>query len=202
MDYFEHAIKEIRERWFENHKIKKMEGQDGFQRIVWGEEGTSMYQVEYMLSGNMVFTSGDLGSAVFELTGSATIEQLGKYDLTYFTRKWIAGERNKFIFDGRVAAKQIEEYFKDWCDVEQINQLDKEDKQLFDELIEATFQWSVPEHFSNYVFHIYHSTELDWFDSECASTIADCGQKLSYAMISYWVGLQMIAELLKEKAIS
>lgn len=203
MDYLEKAKNEIRNQWFENHVIKSIKGEEGFQGIIWGEPGTGMYQVKYILIGNMVYISGDLGVAAYELTGPATIKELARYDLSYFTGKLVASQRGKYDFDEKLAAKEIEEYFIDWCDIEDISKLNEDDEELYDDLIRATLDWSLPEHFSTAVYHIYQSTNSEWFDSEIASSIADLGKQLSYSMISYWVGLQMIAELQeKENAVA
>ena len=107
----------------------------------------------------------------------------------------VASQRSKYEFDDKKAQKEIEEYFIDWCDVEDIDELSIGDRELYDELIVETGNWSTPENFSTGVYSIFQNTNASWFDSEMASHIADCGQDLSYSMIAYWVGLQMIAEL-------
>ncbi|MEK3973679.1 hypothetical protein [Psychrobacillus sp. FSL K6-1267] len=202
MDYLEKAKKEIRERWFENHKIKSIEGNEGFQRIVWGEEGTRMYQVTYVLAGNMVFISGDLGDAAYSLTCLATLQNIKDFDLSYFTGKLTARQREKYEFDGKLAKKQIEEYFLDWCEVEKTSDLEKDSKELLNQLISETSQWSMCHHFSTGVYSIYQYTNVDWFDSDAASCIADCGSRLSYSMISYWVGLKMIIEQQEKEKVA
>lgn len=201
MDYLERAENEIRNKWFENHVVKSIEGEEGFQKIIWGKPDTSMYQVNYVLSGNMVYISGDLGVAAYCLTEIAKLERLGQYDLSYFTGKLAASQRSKYEFDHKTAQKEIEEYFIDWCDVENIGELPPEDRELYRELISETINWGIPEHFNTAVYHIYQNTSVDWFDSEAASCIAECGKRLSYTLISYWVGLQMIAESMKKEKL-
>ncbi len=204
MEYLEQAKKEIRERWFENHIIKNIEGEEGFQRISWGEKGTRMYQVDYVLSGNMVFVTGDLGDAAYSLTCKATLDNIKYFDLSYFTGKLTTHERERWDFDEKLAMEQIEEYFLDWCDVDETSNLDDDDKRLFDELISATAEWSNHSHFENMgVWTAYNNTSVDWFDTEAASCIADCGKRLNRCFVAYWLGLQMIIEQLegqKEKS--
>lgn len=195
MDYLEKAEQVIRSEWFSEHEIKSIEGENGFQKIIFGEPGTFMYRVNYVLVDNMVYISGDLGVAAYALTGPATIEEISRYNLSYFTGKLVASQRAKYEFDEKHAAKEIKEYFLDWCEVDSVSDLNSDDKKLFYELIEETQQWSLPQHFNTAVYHVYQNTEVEWFDSEAASCIADCGQQLSYSVISYWVGLKMIAEL-------
>lgn len=199
MDHIENAKKDIRENWFKDHKIKQIEGGDGLQRITWGAEGTSMYQIKYTLSGNMVFISGDVGDAVYCLTCPATLENLGGFDLSYLTKKLTASERKKYTFDERLAKEEIKEYVLDWCDVERVGELSEEDKDLYDELIAETNNWSSCDQFSTGIYSIYSTTDVDWFDSESASCISDCGRVLSRTLIAYWIGLQMIGEQLKNK---
>lgn len=197
MEYLDQMKKEIRENWFKNHTIKKIEGEEGFQRISWGEKGTRAYQIDYVLSGNMVFVSGDLGDAVYSLTCPATLDNIKRFDLTYFTGKLTAHQRDKWCFDSSLARKQIKEYFLDWCDVDHIDQLNEDDKNLYEELMFATRNWSTLKHFQTAVFSICERAEVDWFDFRCASCIADCGSKLNPCIIAYWVGLKMIIEQLE-----
>ena len=199
MNYIEQAKKEIRERWFGNHVIKNIEGEEGFKRISWGEKGTRMYQVDYVLSDNMVFVSGDLGDAAYSLTCQATLGNIKYFDLSYFTGKLTANKRSKYNFDTSLAQEHIEEYIFDWCDVDHIDQLNEEDQDLYKELLFATSNWSSVEHFQTAVYSIYERANAYWFDSEAASIIANCGQRLNRSFIAYWVGLQMIIEQLEQQ---
>ena len=195
MEYLEQAKKEIRENWFEKHIVKKIEGQDGFQRIIWGEEGSRMYQVEYVLSGNMVFVSGNLGDAAYSLTCQATLDNIKGFNLSHFTGKLTAHQRERWHFDDKVAREQIESYFLDWCEVDKTEDLEEDEKELFNELISATMEWSDYKAFETMgVWTAYHNTNVDWFDSETASIVADCGKRLGYSFIAYWLGLQMVIE--------
>lgn len=196
MDYLVGAEKEIREGWFKNHIVKSIEGKEGLRRISWGEEGTGMYQVNYVLSDNMIFVTGDLGDATYRLTCQATLDNIKDFDLSYFTGKLTANERSKYNFDSTLAQEHIEEYIFDWCDVGHVDQLDVIDQELYEDLYFATNNWSSVEHFKTAVYSIYEHTNASWFDGEAASCIADCGQRLGRSFIAYWVGLQMAIEQL------
>lgn len=203
MDYLDKAEKEIRDRWFEKHEVKSITGEEGFQQIIWGEKGTSMYQVKYVLSGNNVFISGDLGEAVYSLTCAATLENINGFNLSYFTGKLTAHSRDRWNFDEKLAKKEIREHFTDWCDVDSVSDLEDEDSKLCRELLEATGEWSLQNHFESAVYSIYQQTSVDWFDSETASCIAGCGKRLPLSFIAYWLGLQMVIEQLeKAKGVS
>lgn len=194
MDYLKKAEKEIREEWFKDHSIKTIEGVDGFQRISFGKKGTRFYQVDYVLSDNMVYITGDLGDAVYSLTCQATLDNIKGDNLSYFTSKVTAHERSRWIFDSDLAQKDIEEYIFDWCDVDNVDGLDEEERELYDELMSATTEWSSVEHFQTAVYSIYDRTNISWFDGEAAGCIADCGQRLNRVFVAYWLGLQMIIE--------
>lgn len=198
-EYLKNAEKEIREQWFGQHEIKLNKGEDGFQRIKWGRPGTRMYQVDYVLSGNMVFVTGDLGDAAYNLTCLATIDNIQDFDLSYFTGKLSAHKRRRWDFDSQLAAEEIKEFIFDWCDVEHANELSEKDRRVYKELIDATREWSLHDHFEKAVFSIYEHTSVDWFDGEASSCISNCGQRLPYSFIAYWLGLQMISERLREQ---
>jgi hypothetical protein len=196
-EYLETAEKEIREQWFGNHKIKSIEGEEGFQCIRWGKPGTRAYQVDYLLSGNMVFVTGDLGDAAYNLTCLATIDNIKDFNLSYFTGKLSAHEHRRWDFDADLARSEIKDFIFDWCDVSNANELNEKDRRVYRELMEATREWSLHDHFEKAVFSIYQHTSVDWFDSEKASCISGCGQRLPRSLIAYWLGLQMISERIK-----
>jgi len=196
MDYIERAQKEIRDEWFKNHVIKSMEGTGDLQRISWGEKGTRMYQIDYVLSNNMVFVSGDLGEAVYALTCSATLENIKDFGLPYFMKKLTAHGRRRWDFDSELAQEQITEYIFAWCDVEDASELSEADKELYEELTGATIEWDLHDHFDKAVFSIYQDTNVSWFDGEAACCISDCGKRLPRSYIAYWLGLQMMIEQL------
>lgn len=199
MEYLNQSKEEIRNKWFENHTIKNIHGEDGFQRIVWGEQGTRMYQVEYVLSGNMVFVTGDLGDAAYQLTCQATLENIKDFNLSYFTSKLSAHERRRWDFDEHLAQEQIEEYIFDWCDAEDTEDLSDEELELQQELLSATVNWDLQDHFEKAIFSIWENSSIDWFDDEAASCISDCGKRLPRSFIAYWLGLQMVVEQLEVK---
>lgn len=203
MEYIEKAKREIKENWFKNHTIKEIEGNVGLKRISFGSEKNNYYQIDYILSGNMVFVSGDLGEAVYTLTCDATLENIEHFDLSYFTSKLSAHSRRRWDFNDELARKLIRECFSDWCIDESDSEkeleyyLDDDEKELYQNLIDGTYQWSEYEDFENMVvWNNYNQTNVHWFDGECASVIASCGQKLPYHFVAYWLGLQMIHEQL------
>lgn len=188
----------IRNNWFKDH-IATIKEHDGVTILEWRKPGTFMYAVRYVMVGNKLFISGDIGDAVYDLTWNATIDSFDTANLSYFTGKLSCNSRNKYDFNNKLARKEIKEYFIDWHDIDSIGDLEECDKDLYDELVSATVDWDTHDQFSTMgVWTVYNNTSSDWFDGETASCIADCGKELSSVFIAYLLGIQMANEQLKE----
>lgn len=188
MDYLEKAKKEIREEWFGNHIIKRDSSMEGLRLILFGEPGTSMYQVKYVLSGNNVFISGDLGEAVYNLTCSATLENIKGFDLSYFTGKLAAHSSSRWNFDESKAKKELNEYWEEF----RISNRD-DAQQIKSGILNAIRESSSLVEYQFHLTNLYNETSLD---SDDMSYIWEFGKRLPYSFISYWLGLQMVAEKL------
>lgn len=197
MEYIEKVTKLIREDWFEGHQIKRFEGEEGFQRISFGKEGTQLYQVDYVLSDDFVFVSGDLGDAVYKLGFKASLDNLKGLSLSGFTRCLTAHEKNRWDLDSGLAQEEIEDYILDWCDAETVDELNPEDRKLYNRLMTETKLWGDSENFLISVYSIFNQADAEWFDGEAAECIAKCGRRLNPSFIAYWLGLQMIIEKLE-----
>lgn len=92
------------EQWFEHHEVR-VEGAPGLQRLVWGRPNTTNRRVVYTFSGKLVFVSGDLYTAVYELTAKAIPENLGDMDFGYFTSKMRVAEQGETTYDEKVASR-------------------------------------------------------------------------------------------------
>lgn len=200
MDYIEQQQQTIRDHWFDKHTVSRIDSHGGndypLRRYVWSAPGTSLYEVVYTFSGNMVFISGDLGDAAYALTCRATLENLASFDLHYFTSKLTAHSRDKYKFDETYAIEELAELFCDMCDVDTINDLRKDDRRLYDQLVGAAKESASPEQFERAVFEQYDETSVEWFDSESAHLVSRFGRRLSGSLIAYWLGLQMLCDQL------
>lgn len=194
MHYLDETEKIIRNSWFKNHAVKYIEGEDGLKRIVWGANGTSMYEIIYTLSGRSVFISGDLGDAVYELTCDAIVKNIRDHSLEHFTGKLTASERDKWEFNQDKARVEIQELFMEWCDVDDIMDLEEDARTLYNDLLNAAKSNDTHAQFEQEVCEIYTNTDVDWFDLEAVDYIVDCGKRLSRSFVAYWLGLIMIAE--------
>lgn len=199
MERIEKEREHIRNDWFKDH-VATVTKHDGVMILDWRKPGTFMYAVKYVMVGNKLFISGDIGDAVYNLTWNATVDSFDDVGLSYFTGKLSCNSREKYDFNSELAQEEIKEDFIDWCDVDDISELEGDEKNLYRELISATTEWSTHEQFSSMgVWTAYNNTDCDWFDGEAASSIADCGKELSSVFIAYLLGIQMANEQLRKE---
>lgn len=189
MEFIEKAKKEIREHWFNNH-IVDIQGNEGLQVIHWGEPGTNMYRTKYVLSGNNIFISGDIGEAVYCLTCRATLRNIEEFDLSYFTGKLTAFCNERYDFDEKTAKKDLKEFWKEY-DMHEID----DSKEIYNEILSVIKDSTTMNHYQSGISSVYHDTSMD---SDTLEYVWDFGKRMPRRLIGYWVGLQMIIEQLKE----
>lgn len=190
MDYLEKAKKEIREHWFENHVVD-IQGDEELQVIQWGEPGTNMYRTKYVLSGNNVFVSGDIGEAVYSLTCRATLENIEDFNLSYFTGKLTAFCNERYDFDEKKARKELKEYWKEY-DMHEV----EDSKEIYDGILAVIYDSTTMNHYQGGLSAVYHDTSMD---SDTLEYVWDFGKRMPRRLIGYWVGFQMVIDQLKDK---
>ena len=193
MEYIKKAEQTIRNSWFDKHTAE-ITGEEGFQVIHWKEKGTFMYHTKFVLSGNNVFVSGDIGEAVYTLTCRATLENIKDFNLHYFTEKLQALHRDRWDFDTSLAKKELKQYWKEY----ELKEKYAESNEVYEEIVSAIDESNSLESYRAWLLHVYQNGILDSDDIE---EIWNFGKRLPYCLIGYWVGLQMaIDQLTKEKA--
>ncbi|AZV43632.1 hypothetical protein BAOM_3023 [Peribacillus asahii] len=190
MEYIVKVKQDIRKNWFNNH-IAKIEGEEGLQVIYWGEPGTNMYRTKYVLSGNNVFISGDIGEAVYSLTCAATLDNIKDFNLSYFTKKLSAFCEDRWDFDEKLAKKELKEYWEEY----EMSQIE-DSKEIYDGIISAIEESRSINEYHSWLMTVYHDTSID---SDIMEYVWDFGRKMPPRLIGYWVGLQMIIEQLEKK---
>lgn len=115
LDYEKRAMKEIRERWFREHKATVSASPNGVTAILWKNPGTQNFHVCYILWGGTLYVSGDLGAAVYRWGDWLSLQFLAGCSLDYFMGKCCASEtgRDYVEWDDEVAAYQLDEIAKD-----------------------------------------------------------------------------------------
>lgn len=190
MEHIERVKEEIRSHWFKDH-VAKVEGEEGLQVIYWKEPGTFMYQTKYVLSGNNIFISGDIGEAVYTLTCSATLKNIKDFDLSYFTGKLSAFCEERWDFDKDLAKKELKEHWDEY------EMKDLEDGQeIYEGILSAIDESSSMGSYRAWLMTVYQDTSAESDLMEC---VWDFGKKMPHRLIGYWVGLQMIIEQLEQK---
>ena len=84
--------------YFENHKAKLEKGEK-ITILNWrNKNGGSFYYIRYVLDGNYLYITGDIGCAIFKFSEKADLETIAKYyDFDYFKSKDIT-----FIVDDKI----------------------------------------------------------------------------------------------------
>ena len=189
MDFIEKAKVEIRNDWFENH-VAEIIGEEGLQVIIWGKPGTNMYRTKFVLSGNNVFISGDIGEAVYALTCRATLENIKGFNLGYFTGKLSAFCEPRWDFNSELAKKELDEFWEE----NEMNKLE-DSQEIYDGVASAIEESMSLESYHAWLMTVYHSTSID---SDAMEDIWDFGKRMPRRLIGYWVGLQMAIEQLEK----
>lgn len=190
MAYLENEKQEIQNTWFHEH-VATIEGGEGLQVIHFGKPGANMYRVKYVLSGNNLFISGDIGDAVYTLTCAATLANLKDFNLSYLTGKLTASSEARWCFNENNAKKELREFWKAY-------KMDRYDdaKAIYKGILHAINEAHSFEGYRAHLDSVYHNTSVSGDDLEQAY---DFGKEMPMHLIAYWVGLQMAMEHLAAK---
>ncbi|WP_144498161.1 hypothetical protein [Bacillus pumilus] len=191
MDFIDRAKKEIKENWFKNH-VAEINGEEGLQEIYWGKSGTNMYRTKYVLSGNNIFISGDMGEAVYSLTCSATLDNIKDFNLGYFTGKLEAFCEDRWNFDQSLAKKELREYWDEY----EINEQYDDAIEIYKGIISAIDESTSLDNYRAWLMPVCQDTSVD---SDTMEYVWNFGKRMPYRLIGYWVGLQMVIEQLSSK---
>lgn len=67
--------------------------------------------------------------------------------------------------------------------------MDEDESEFYEELLSVIRNWNIYEYFKIVIYLIYEWINVEWFDSEVVSCIVECGMRLFYCFIVYWLGL-------------
>lgn len=201
MERIEKEREHIRNDWFKDH-VATVAEHEGVTILDWKKPGTNMYAVKYVMVGNKLFISGDIGSAVYDLTWNATPESFDTVNLSYFTGKLSCSSRERWNFDDKKAIEQIDEWLEETLhDIggdEDDEEVEKA-REIHEELIYAVGEWSHVQGYQQEVWRVYQS--YSHTDGEEFEHISKFGRELPNEFIAYLLGIQMASEQLKMKVV-
>ncbi|KGL44103.1 hypothetical protein [Listeria newyorkensis] len=186
-------IKNIRDSWFKDH-VATVTGFDGITIIKWRNPKCFQYHMEYILRDHNLFISGDIGSAVYNLTWQAKLGSFKNINVGYFTEKLACSERDKYDYDDfeEGTKRFINEHFYD------------DMKEHKEELEEIKQELSDPSYYGEFgpfeawlrAEEVSSKIELDGELGECYSREV---RSLNAVFYAYLIGLQMIEEQILDK---
>ena len=179
----------IRECWFKNHKATLTTYGD-IQVLEWQEIGTNVYSCRYVFDGNKMYISGDIGSAVFELTWKADVHSFNKVGIHYFDEKLRAYSAERRDFNADKAVKRIREWLKNIKN-DGIKYDHDEMRGLFEKARGSSEHWEWVE-----TIH-WHERFLSELDDDYVEWIYTCGDEIPARVYAYLIGLKMASEQLR-----
>lgn len=190
----------IRENWFPNH-IAKIEQHGDIQVIKWYNESSSMYSMKFLLDGNRMHITGDVGTASFWFTEKSSVHSQSKYELGYFAEKLECMKGDIYQFNDELAyeyllemEKELEEKEEDLCARNKEWTYDKDTLKSLLYLAQyccSTEEWKqIVYNYEDFFFHL----DQDWYE-----WAFDIGKEYSNRLLGYLVAIKMISEYLTQE---
>ena len=175
---------------FKNHIATLTKVNDTISILDWRAPGTVFYAVRYVMDGRHLYITGDLGTAVFELTWTATLESFKDIEVSYFHEKLSAFTDDKFEFDSDSAQSELQDFFDEY-----------DEEKNYTELLESLKQKARScENVRDWAEVINESNEdIAEFDNDYWEWIYKIGRVVPTRVRAYLIGLNMAAEQLKSK---
>lgn len=94
---------------FKDHVAEFSDLEEGMQMLKWGIPGRYVHRIDYLIHGNILFVTGDYGSATYRWGDRINFEFLSGLNLGYFAEKCEASEKGRFFksWDERVAEYEL-----------------------------------------------------------------------------------------------
>jgi hypothetical protein len=161
LDFIKHICEHGKKK-FENFEPHVIESNDTVQIIEWSNKnGSFEYRIRFIFdinTGNM-FVSGDLGSAVFQFTEKARLEEISRYsDFNYFQEK-MQCTTDITEYDSEYARLQLEE------NLGLENDINEPDIQtLIHEIMQEVDQYDGHPVYSDYVIDKLKDCDEDYWE--------------------------------------
>ncbi|MDH2337327.1 hypothetical protein [Clostridium perfringens] len=186
--------KEVREKWFKNHIAKVEFDSEDLKIINWGQPGTNLYRVRYVFDKNRLYISGDIGSAIFQVSSKIDINFFKDINIWYFFDKLEAMSCNRYDWSSEECVSSLDEWFKNF---------DKDDyEEVSDEIEELMERASYCPTKEEWIYQVVNDEyndlirNLDYCYDEW---IYDIGQVIPRRVYGWLIGLEMILEELEVK---
>ena len=171
----ERIMKQVREA-FAEHQALVFDG----TRLTWQRPDSGMYNTTYMRSGGLLIVYGDMGQAMYQVTGDHGFRWWADTDLSYFCGKCVASEvgREFVQWDANTAIDRVTEFIEE---TEETG-LDKTKVDLL-----KAHAYDISE---------FQDALRDVVDYETMEQLWDAGKVIHHRCIYHWLGLQMAVEQL------
>jgi len=182
----------IEETWFHEHKATLTKHGD-LQVLNWQRPGTGNYYCRYIFDGRKLLISGDIGSAVFDLTWKAGIHSFNGIHVDYFEEKISAFSGDKRNYSGEKAVKELKEW-KEQLIVDEV----EFDSDEFENMVSAAENCSSKDEWAHMYVNNEYGELISDLDSDYWDWIYEIGDEMPKRIIGYLVGLQMASKQLKK----
>lgn len=170
---------------------------DGISTLDWrNENGSSNYYVRYVFdeSRGCLYISGDLGSAVVQLTERATLKALSDYEIGYFVEK-IECSTDKYAYDEEIAKEKLKEFL--FPEDEELSDEETEERQdCLETLMENFSEFSGFYHVSDDADRVLSETCPDYWE-----WLYSTGKYIDTRVICWLVGMRMAWKQVQDKPV-
>lgn len=182
----------IRE-WFKDH-VADLKDLGDIQILKWKRPDSINYSVRYVFDGQMMYISGDLGSAVYWLTWKADVHSFN-VGIGYFNEKLAAFSDDRWDFSSEKAVKRLREWLNDIK--ESGKEYDHDDmKDFFEDARSCSQHWEWVEAIHS------HDKLISSLDGDYWEWMYGAGNECPTRLRCYLIGLQMASAQLKAKAVA
>lgn len=188
----EQQERDIRERWFKDHKASVLTQGEVATIINWANPESWNFGCRYIIHRRWLTVVGDIGEAVYEWSQDLTLPFLAGLDFGYFHGKCQASEtgRNYTQWDSVPAYESVRRFLAE----QDAEDHPGENDDWREHLRNLTAQ-SAKDEFE----HAIHKAYSEGLDPECASMFLDAGTVPNIRALGHFIGLQMALEQLNKK---
>ncbi len=194
---------EIRETWFKNH-VATLTEEGNLKVLEWKKPGTNVYYCKFVFDNNMMYISGDIGEAVFELTWKADVHSFNGIYTGYFMEKLQAFSGCRYLYDGEKAGAYLEEWLDE--NIEEMEFKSEDDKEdfldTFEELVGDAENCDSEDRWGFGYVNQKYCEFIEKLDINYWEWIYSIGRTPSQRILGYIVALQMASEQLKAKEVN